>query len=404
MEFSLFTDQPIWGVSDLTRYIRQTLESDYRLRELWVSGEVSNLSRPSSGHLYFTLKDDQSALRCVMWRSHVEAQVRLPREGEALEVLGRIGIYETAGQYQLYAEKLRPAGEGARYQDFLRLKEILEGEGLFDPARKQSIPERPSILGVVTSPTGAALQDVLHTLQRRYPLAQVLLAPTMVQGEEAPAGIIDALSLLARHGAAQVVLLVRGGGSTEDLAAFNDEQVVRAVAEHPIPIISGVGHETDLILTDFAADVRAPTPTGAAELATPDRSILFDELTTLKVRTRDLFSDQLARLGEALRHIQVRLAAVSPQSRILNDRQRLDDRLHRATTAIRHHMALTRASSQRLALALRAYSPDAVLERGYALVTRSRDGKLVSSTSLVKDGDQINIRVKDGQFDAEVHE
>ena len=402
MEFSLFTDQPIWGVSDLTRYIRQTLESDYRLQELWVSGEVSNLSRPSSGHLYFTLKDDQSALRCVMWRSYVDAQVRLPREGEALEVLGRIGVYETAGQYQLYAEQLRPAGEGARYQDFLRLKEKLEGEGLFNPARKQPIPERPSILGVVTSPTGAALQDVLQTLQRRYPLARVLLAPTAVQGDDAPEGIIDALSLLARHGAAQVVLLVRGGGSAEDLAAFNDEQVVRAVAEHPIPIISGVGHETDQILTDFAADLRAPTPTGAAELATPERSILFDELTSLKVRTRDLFSEQLVRLGEALRHMQVRLAAVSPHNRILNDRQRLDDRLHRATTAMKHNLALTRASSQRLALALRAYSPDAVLERGYALVTRNRDGKLVSSTSMVKDGDQITVRVKDGGFDAEV--
>jgi exodeoxyribonuclease VII large subunit len=402
VESSIFSDPRIWGVSDLTRYIRQTLESDYRLQELWVSGEVSNVSRPSSGHLYFTLKDDQTALRCVMWRSQVEAQLRLPREGEALEVFGRISVYEAAGQYQLYAEQLRPAGEGARHLEFLRLKEKLEAEGLFDPDRKQPLPERPSIIGVVTSPTGAALQDVLQTLQRRYPVVRVLLAPTLVQGEDAPAGITTALSMLARHGEAQVILLVRGGGSAEDLAAFNDEQVVRAVADNPIPVISGVGHETDLILTDFAADLRAPTPSGAAELATPDRSILFDELTALKVRTRDLFSDQLINLGDALSRMQARLVAASPRSRILNDRQRLDDRVHRATTAMRHQLALTRASGQQLALALRAYSPDAVLQRGYALVTRNQDGKLVSSTSLVKGGDQINIRLQDGRFDAEV--
>jgi exodeoxyribonuclease VII large subunit len=404
VDFSLFSTPEIWAVSDLTRYIRQTLESDYRLQELWVMGEVSNVSRPSSGHLYFTLKDDQTSLRCVMWRSHVDAQLRLPREGEALEVFGRISVYEAAGQYQLYAEQLRPAGEGARHLDFLRLKEKLEGEGLFDPARKQPIPEQPAIIGVVTSPTGAALHDVLHVLRRRYPLVKVLLAPTPVQGEEALQGIIHALSLLARHGESEVILLVRGGGSAEDMAVFNTEDVVRAVADSPIPIISGVGHETDLILTDFAADVRAPTPSAAAELATPDQSVLVDELNELRTQSIQSFAERVVGLRQALSVLQARLKSVSPLARILNDRQRLDDRMHRARTAMDYRMALTRASTQNLDLALRAFSPDAVLQRGYALVTRTHDGRLVSSTTQVQPGEHIRIRVSDGSLEAEVQE
>jgi exodeoxyribonuclease VII large subunit len=404
VEFSLFSTPEIWSLSDLTRYIRQTLESDYRLQELWVMGEVSNVSRPSSGHLYFTLKDDATSLRCVMWRSHVEAQLRLPRNGEALEVFGRISVYEAAGQYQLYAEQLRPAGEGARHLDFLRLKEKLEGEGLFDLARKQPIPEQPSVIGVVTSPTGAALQDVLHVLRRRYPLAKVLLAPTPVQGEEAPQEIAYALSLLAHHGESDVILLVRGGGSIEDLAAFNTESVVRAVADSPIPLISGVGHETDLILTDFAADVRAPTPSAAAELATPDQSVLADDLNMLRTHLMQSFTDRILGLRQVLTLLQTRLKSVSPFARILSDRQHLDDRMHRARTAMDHLLALTRASTQSLDLSLRAFSPDAVLQRGYALVTRTRDGRLVSSTADVNPGEHIRIRVSDGGLEAEIQE
>jgi exodeoxyribonuclease VII large subunit len=404
VEFSLFSTPEIWSVSALTRYIRQTLESDYRLQELWVAGEVSNVSRPSSGHLYFTLKDDDTSLRCVMWRSRLEGQLRLPREGEALEVFGRISVYEAAGQYQLYAEQLRPAGEGARHLDFLRLKEKLEGEGLFDLARKQPIPEQPSVLGVVTSPTGAALQDVLHVLRRRYPLVEVLLAPSPVQGEDAPQGIVDALSLLARYDKTDVILLVRGGGSVEDLAAFNTESVVRAVSDCPIPIISGIGHETDLILTDFAADLRASTPTAAAELATPDQSILADEINVLRRQSIQSFGERVLGLRRTLSLLQTRLKSVSPFARILSDRQRLDDRMHRARTAIEHRLVLTRASTQSLDLALRAFSPDAVLQRGYALVTRTRDGKLVSSTAQVKPGEHIRIQISDGDLEAEIQE
>lgn len=404
MNFPVFNTPQIWTVADLTRYIRQALESDYRLQELWVAGEVSNVSRPASGHLYFTLKDEASSLKCVMWRSHVEAQVRIPREGEALEVFGRISVYEAAGQYQIYAEQLRPAGEGARHLDFLELKQKLEAEGLFDPARKQPLPERPAVIGVVTSPTGAALQDVLQVLERRYPLAQVLLAPTPVQGADAPEGIVLALSLLERHGEADVILLVRGGGAVEDLAAFNTETVVRAVAATAIPIVSGVGHETDLILTDFAADLRAATPSAAAELATPDKATLHDELIALRNQSIQLFAEKISALRMALSLLQSRLAVVSPRARILSDRQRVDDQIHRARLSINHRMLLARTSIQSLRVTLRAFSPDDVLQRGYALVTRLRDGRLVSSTTHAKAGERIEVRLQDGSLEAEVQE
>jgi exodeoxyribonuclease VII large subunit len=404
VEFSLFQIPEIWTVSDLTRYIREALESDYRLRELWVAGEASNVSRPTSGHLYFTLKDEATSLRCVMWRSDVEAQLRLPREGEALEVFGRISVYEAGGQYQLYAEQIRPAGEGARHLEFLRLKEKLESEGLFDPTRKQPLPERPALIGVVTSPTGAALQDVLQVMRRRYPLVTVLLAPTPVQGDEAPQGIIDALARLERHALADVILLVRGGGSAEDLAAFNDEGVVRAVAATSIPLVSGIGHATDLILTDFAADVRAPTPTAAAELVTPDRAILLEELKERRAQAIQAFAERLTTLKQQWTILQARLVRVSPGARILSNRQQIDDQIRRASIALRHHMALARTSTESLALALRAFSPDAVLQRGYALVTRVRDSRLVASVRHVDPGEHIRVRLQDGSIEADVRD
>ena len=404
MTFSLFNTPQVWELSDLTRYIRQALESDYRLQDIWVAGEASNVSRPGSGHLYFTLKDETTTLRCVMWRPQVEAQLRLPREGEALEIFGRISVYEAGGQYQLYAEQIRPAGEGARHLEFMRLKDKLESEGLFDPTRKQPLPERPQVIGVVTSPSGAALRDVLHVLRRRYPLASVLLAATTVQGDDAPEGITHALSLLERHAGADVILLVRGGGSSEDLAAFNDETVVRAVGAANIPLVCGVGHETDLILADFAADVRAATPSAAAELATPDKMSLMEDLDELRTLAIQSFTDRISILRHQLTAMQSRLLGVSPRARIDNHRQRLDDSMHRALAALRHNLALANASTQGLAIALLAYSHDSVLQRGYALVNRTSDGRLVTSIGQVSAGERIHVRVQDGVFEADVSE
>ncbi|HNB51361.1 MAG TPA: exodeoxyribonuclease VII large subunit, partial [Anaerolineales bacterium] len=262
---------PTWSVTDLTRYMREMMESDHNLRDIWISGEISNVSTPKSGHLYFTLKDANASLKCVMWKPQVMRLRFLPREGDAIEVHGAISVYEQAGQYQLYADVIRQTGEGVLYQEFMRLKARLEMEGLFDESRKRPLPAWPRRIGLITSPTGAALQDMLNTLRRRFPLVEVILAPTAVQGVEAPPGIVRCLRTLNQWTPApDLIIVARGGGSIEDLWCFNDETVVRAVAASAIPVISGVGHETDFTLTDFAADLRAPTPTAAAELATPN--------------------------------------------------------------------------------------------------------------------------------------
>jgi exodeoxyribonuclease VII large subunit len=399
---SLFGNQRIWSVGDLTLYIRQIIESDYRLQEIWVSGEVSNLSRPSSGHLYFTLKDDQASLRCVMWRSQVEYQDRLPENGEQLEVFGRVGVYEAAGQYQLYAETIRPAGEGERFREFLRLKEKLEKEGLFDPERKRPLPAWPHVLGVVTSPTGAALRDVIHVLERRYPLVQLLLAPATVQGERAPDEISAALQHLNQHGTCDLILLVRGGGSIEDLWAFNEEEVVRSVADSTTPIVTGIGHETDVILADFAADLRAPTPSAAAEVATPDRSALADDLRVERIDLRTCFGDYLHEKLIALDRLRSRLSLASPRTRIDNARQRLDEISHRMLVATRHGLSIQRQRIESLQHTLRVVNPGDILGRGYAIVTKSSDASVVRSSEQVESGDRINIQVQDGDFGAEV--
>ena len=280
-----------WTVSDLTRYLRELIESDELLQDVWVQGEVSNFSRASSGHVYFTLKDNSASLRCVMWRNTVIRQSFIPRDGDAIEVHGSISVYEAGGQYQLYADIFRLAGEGALYQEFLRLKALLEAEGLFDQERKRPIPLKPKRIGIVTSPTGAALQDMLNTIQRRFPLVEVILAPTPVQGEDSPQAIIKALQDVVRVANPDVVIMARGGGSIEDLWAFNDEGVARAIFASPVPIITGVGHETDFTIADFVSDLRAPTPTAAAELATPNQADMRDNLAAL--------SEQLYRLMQA---------------------------------------------------------------------------------------------------------
>src|SRR5512134_3474560 len=266
MQPTLFSTQQ-WTVSKLTFYIRKLLEENETLQDVWVQGEISNLSRPASGHVYFTLKDANASLKCVMWKTSATRLSLSLRDGMAVEVHGKIGIYEPQGQYQLYADQIRPVGEGALYQEFMRLKSMLEAEGLFDPGRKRPVPELPRKIGIVTSATGAALRDMLNTLRRRLPVVEVLLAPSAVQGVEAPPALVKAIQSLVMQ-SPDVILMARGGGSIEDLWAFNDERVVRAVANSPVPIICGVGHETDFTLCDFAADLRAPTPTAAAELAT----------------------------------------------------------------------------------------------------------------------------------------
>ncbi len=401
-QLPLFSMQPpTWTVTEITQHIRDLFETDDALQDVWVLGEVSNCSRPSSGHLYFTLKDKSCALKCVMWRTSAVRQAFLPRDGDMVEAHGSLGVYEVNGVYQLYADQIRPSGEGLLYQEFLRLKARLEAEGLFDPDRKRPIPRLPHRIGIVTSPTGAALRDMLNTLRRRYPLVEVVLAPTAVQGDEAPDGIVYALERLNRLACPDVIILARGGGSMEDLWAFNDEQVARSIAASRAPVISGVGHETDFTIADFVADLRAPTPTAAAELATPNREDLLatlrDVASQLNRAAASLTGDYRWRLST----IQSRLRMRSPELRLRSDRQRLDDMARRLGTRLAHRFQLEHVRLAALQQRLGVLSPQAVLGRGYARVM-TPDGQLVSSVQQVQPEDLLRIQVSDGEFNAQV--
>ncbi len=398
--------QPLaWSLSvtELTRYIRETLEGDEALQDLWVQGEITNLSTPSSGHMYFTIKDAGAALRCVMWRPQVRRQILRPQPGDAVEVHGHISVYEASGQYQLYADLIRPLGEGQLYQQFLELKDRLEAEGLFDPETKVTPPDWPHRLGIVTSPTGAALQDILNTLRRRFPLVRVILAPTLVQGVDAPDGIVRALDDLISHAQPDIILLARGGGSIEDLWAFNDERVVRAVAASPIPVITGVGHETDFTLADFAADLRAPTPTAAAELATPDQAEVQAGLTELTLRLERSFETSLNAQAIALENLHGRLRRNSPAARIRTDRQRLDVLAGRGARGVVFSFNLRRSKLAGVHQRLGALNPQAVLNRGYAIIT-TENGEVVRRVHQVVSGDPLQVQVSDGKFTARVEE
>ena len=394
---------PSLSVSALTHYLRQVLESDDLLRDVWVLGEISNLSRPGSGHIYFTLKDQNAALRCVIWRTAAQRLRGDFSNGLAVEAHGHLSLYERDGQYQLYVDALRPAGEGWLYQEFLRLKARLEAEGLFDEERKRSIPVRPERIGIVTSPTGAALQDMLNTLDHRYPLVEVILAPAAVQGEDAPPALVAALQQLNRLSPApDVILLARGGGSLEDLWAFNDERVVRAIAASRTPVITGIGHETDYTLSDFAADLRAPTPTGAAVLAVPDATDLRSTLLEWIARLDGMIGVALTDRRLNLQERRSELLHLSPQRVVQNDRQLLDAFSDRANRAITSASRLRRTHLEGMHSRIQALNPLAVLQRGYALV-QSPDGRLVRSVEQLHPAQEIAIRLADGSIQAQVN-
>ena len=396
MQPTLFSTQQ-WTVSKLTFYIRKLLEENEVLQDVWVQGEISNLSRPASGHVYFTLKDASAALRCVMWKTSA-ARLRMGlQDGMEVEVHGRIGIYEVSGQYQLYVDQVRPVGEGALYQEFMRLKAMLEGEGLFAPERKRLIPMFPTRIGIVTSATGAAVRDMLNTLRRRLPLVEVLIAPSPVQGIEAPPALVKAIQSL-NFQLPDVILLARGGGSIEDLWAFNDERVVRAVAMSAVPVICGVGHETDFTLCDFAADLRAPTPTAAAELATQITIIdLRGSLQNYRTRLISAMLNYLAEQKTSLSSLASELRYVSPGRRIQSERQRVDELTRRAHSSLLHHLRLESSHVGGMQRRLEALDPNAVLRRGYAVVTRTDDGSVVSR--LAQAGEEMKVRVSDGEFE-----
>ena len=393
----------IMSVKALNNYLRELLETDEVLRDIWVKGEISNYTRASSGHLYFTLKDADAQVKCVMWKGSAFGLRFDPRDGMAVEVHGSMGIYSATGQVQLYVTEMRPAGEGQLFAEFLKLKAKLEAKGLFDDAHKRPLPRFPKHIGIVSSATGAALQDMLHTLERRLPTTRVTLAPSTVQGTEAPASLIRALKALNRIEDLDLILLARGGGSIEDLWCFNNEALAHAIFNSRVPVISGVGHETDFTIADFVADLRAPTPTAAAELASP---ITVDDLlltvSEMNSRLNQRISLNLSTLSNAFKLAKSALDRVSPRQRVYNALQRQDElfaRLDRAITARLQKLSLhlERESAQ-----LKALSPMAVLARGYAIISDPQTGKVVKQIAQIEPTLPIRIQILDGTFYAEV--
>jgi len=399
--FSGLDSSRAWSVSEVNTYLKGLLESDHNLQDLWVEGEISNLSRPKSGHLYFTLKDSSAAIRCVMWRSRAAGVNFVIQDGTAVSAHGSLSVYEQRGDYQLYVDALRPRGEGALYQEFQRLKAKLEAEGLFDPQRKRPLPAWPRRIGIVTSATGAAFQDMRKTLYRRFPLVEILLEPASVQGDSAPGEIIQALKRLYEI-QPDLILVGRGGGSIEDLWAFNDEGVARTLAESPVPVISGVGHETDFTISDFVADLRAPTPTAAAELAVPDQVELRQALSEYQTRLSRALQATLSDQRWKEENLAAQLERLSPLGDINNGRQRLDELSSRSSRGLKGYLKSARDGCQSLSARLAALNPEAILQRGYAIVTGA-DGGTIYQVGQTSSGAQLTVRVSDGSFEVIVN-
>lgn len=396
---SLFDLAPTLSVAQLVRQIKDVVESDDVLRDVWVRGEVSNFMRPASGHIYFTLKDRDAAIKCVMWKQHAAHVFRLPKEGDAIQTHGAVSMYETRGDVQLYVDEIKLAGAGALWEEFERLRLRLEGEGLFAAEHKRPLPRFPRTIGVVTSRTGAVLHDICRILARRYPLTQVLLAPSQVQGEAAPPLIVEAIRGL-NDSAIDLMIVARGGGSIEDLWAFNDERVARAIYASRVPVISAVGHETDFTIADFVADVRAPTPSVAAELATPDGRELRAAVRAAQMRIVQIAREKISDARVGLSRQVNDLERYSPMARLANDRQSVDELARRGAVRIRQLIALQRGELNGAARHLAALNPEATLARGYAIVRDKSSGRVVKRRSQVAGRKEIAVRVSDGEFDA----
>lgn len=395
----------IYSVEGVTRYIRQLLEDDPPLNDIWVEGEVSNMKAANSGHWYFTIKDSQAALKCVMFKSNVSQQIIEPHDGDTLRVHGRISVYTQRGEYQLYADQVQMSGGiGDLYQRFEALKAQLLAEGLFEADRKRPLPLFPQKIGIVTSPDAAAFRDVQNVLARRFPLGELILSPTLVQGAEAPAQIVRALHRLIHHTEVDVILMVRGGGSIEDLWAFNDEALAYAIAECPIPIVTGVGHETDFTIADFVADGRAPTPSAAAEIVTPNLGELRAQLTILQDAVPEMVQQHISQQRQALLTSDDRLTMLSPQRYIAEMRQRLDDLSERFAYQTHAQLVRLRDRLHSHQQQVHAHSPDAVLQRGYAIVTRSEDGTIIQQMQDVHIGEGVTIQWQDGEHAARIED
>jgi exodeoxyribonuclease VII large subunit len=438
----------VLSIKELNRYIKLKLEGDDTLQDVWVRGEISNFTHHSSGHMYFTLKDADSRLKSIMFASYNQKLGFIPREGTKVIARGNVSVYERDGQYQFYVTHMQPDGIGSLYLAFEQLKKKLEAEGLFAPERKRAIPRFPKAIGVITSPTGAAIRDIIITLQRRFPMVPILLYPALVQGTGAAPSVVRGIELMNELAEVDVLIVGRGGGSLEELWAFNEEIVARAIAASRIPIISAVGHETDFTIADFVADLRAPTPTAAAELAVPHHlelkqqvyyftqrlsQGLFGQLQRRRDRLERLRrspfllnprrqllmqpAERLDRLRDRLRYavreraaaarqtslrLERRLSAFNPREQAVFARRRAETSHRRLMTAMQTLVRGKRRDLGSLARQLDALSPLKVMQRGYSLVYDEKEKKLVNSVEQVQIGDIIKVRLKDGRLQAHV--
>ena len=386
-------------VSEIVRYIKDLLEEDYNLQDIWVRGELTNLTVSQAGHRYFSIKDETAQLRCVMFRGSAGSAPPF-RNGMDVFVHGRFSLYEQRGDFQFYVDAVEDAGIGELHRRFEALKQRLEAEGLFAEERKRPLPPCPGVVGIVTSPSAAALRDIIRTLRLRCPLVRVILAPTLVQGEGAAEQIAAALDALNAHGDAEVVIVARGGGSLEELWAFNEEVVARAIARSRVPVITGVGHETDFTIADFVADHRASTPTGAAVAAVPDADAWRETIAALRDRLEYSVVGRLAGERERLRTSLHQLERASPERRLQDARQHVDEAERALGLRLDHLLALRRERLRGQALRLHALSPLLTLARGFAVVRRETDGALVSSVGQISAGQALSVRVADGSFAA----
>ncbi len=398
----------IYSVQEVTRYIRRRLDRDEVLRDVYIKGELSNRSQPTSGHLYFTLKDEFSELPCVMFREQNRGLKFVPEDGMSVIVRGHISVYEKRGKYQLYVDEIQEEGIGALYRAFEQLKKKLKEEGLFDAAYKKPIPCFPRRIGIITSPTGAAIRDILKITKKRFPHVHILLAPVAVQGEGASSQIVNAIRIMNRYSAERekidVLIVGRGGGSIEELWAFNEECVAREIFSSAIPVISAVGHETDFTIADFVADKRAATPSEAAEFVVPDKREIEKNLSSLELRMRQNVFKAIEYYRKQLASIEKSVLFRKPTERINQYRQTVDELKRNMVAEITHLVTLQRKNVQALTGKLDALSPLAILERGYSICSKLPEGKIVRSVREISVGDALKVLFTDGEAISEVKE
>lgn len=394
----------VLSVSQLNRYIKMNFDADKNLANIFISGEISNFTNHyRTGHLYFTLKDDSAAVRAVMFNSSAKRLKFMPEDGMKVIARGRVSVYEASGQYQLYVDDMQPDGVGALNLAYEQLKEKLQKEGLFSELHKKPLPPYPEKVGVITSPTGAAVRDIINVLGRRFPYAEIVFCPVLVQGDGAHLQLTDAVNLFNSERAADVIIIGRGGGSIEDLWEFNDEGLARAVYNSEIPVISAVGHETDFTICDFVADMRAPTPSAAAELAVPDANELQYALSALKNRMFLNVSSGIADRRSRLEYLTSKGALKSPDEMLSNRSQRLDTAFSKMLSSYENRIGGKKVEFISAATALSKLDPMSVLMRGFAFVS-DKNGKNVYSSQALAKGDKINVRFHDGSAVCEVKE